>query len=138
MEKLLPDHAGTTWVVMSEAVCALPAGERPAELPAATYLGQPGNELFAVAYLPGAGRLFATGLGLLLLPAPTAHEFGSFEPASTDVVTPKLLLRPLALPGLAAPPRLARLDARQRLWLADSQGLLVFNASQWRRELMKK
>lgn len=135
VEKLLPDHAGTTWVVMSDAVCALPAGERPAELPAATYLGRPGNELFAVAYLPGAGRLFATGLGLLLLPAPTAREFGSFEPASTDVVAPKSLLRPLALPGLAAPPRLARLDAHQRLWLADAQGLLVFPASQWRRAL---
>jgi ligand-binding sensor domain-containing protein len=134
VENLLPDHAGTTWVVMSDAVCALPAGPRPLELPTATYLGQPGSELLAAAYLPGAGRLFATSLGLLLLPAASASEFGSFEPASgTDVVAAKPLLRPLGLPGIANPPRLVQLDGRQRLWLADAQGLLVLTARQWRR-----
>ncbi|NML67665.1 hypothetical protein HHL22_20890 [Hymenobacter sp. RP-2-7] len=134
VEKLLPDHAGTTWVVMSDAVCALPAGPRPLELPTATYLGRPGSELLAAAYLPGAGRLFATSLGLLLLPAASAGEFGSFEPApATDVVAAKPLLRPLGLPGLAAPPSIAQLDGRQRLWLADAQGLLMLTARQWRR-----
>ena len=133
VEHLLPDQAGTVWVVMSEAVCALPAGPRPAELPTTTFLGRPGNELLAAAYLPGAGRLFATTLGLLLLPATGAGEFGSFEPApATDIVAPRPLLRPVALPALAAPPRLAQLDARQHLWLADSQALLQLTPRQWR------
>lgn len=133
VERLLPDHAGTVWVVMSDAVCALPAGPRPAELPTATYLGRPGNELLAAAYLPGTGRLFATAQGLLLLPAASATEFASFEPApNTDAIGPKPLLRPVRLPALAGAPRLAQLDSRQRLWLADSQGLLLLTPRQWR------
>lgn len=133
VERLLPDHAGTVWVVMSDAVCALPAGPRPAELPTATFLGSPGNELLAAAYLPGAGRLFATAQGLLLLPAASAAEFASFEPPpNTDAIGPKALLRPLRLAGLTAPAHLVQLDSRQRLWLADSQGLLVLTPRQWR------
>jgi len=133
VERLLPDHAGTVWVVMSDAVCALPAGPQPAELPTATYLGRPGNELLAAAYLPGAGRLFATSQGLLLLPTASAYEFRSFEPApATDVVAPKALLRSVALGALASPPRLVQLDGRQRLWLASADGLLVLSPRQWR------
>ena len=128
VDKLLPDHAGNTWVVMSNAICALPAQAGAAELPSTTFLGRPGNELYAVAYLPGTGRLFATGMGLLLLPTPAPGEFASFEP-TTDKVAPKNLLAVLPLPGPA--PRLAQLDGRRRLWLASAQGLQVYSRRQW-------
>lgn len=111
----------------------LPTGPRPAELPTAAFLGSPSNELLAATYLPGAGRLFATSQGLLLLLTASAAEFASFEPApATDAIAPRALLRSVRLPSLADAPRLAQLDVCRRLWLADSQGLLLLTPRQWR------
>ena len=128
VEKVLPDNAGNIWVVMSDAICVFEnGGQRGAaeeELPTVKFLGRPGNEVFSVASLPGEGRLFATAMGLLLLPnVPTTH-LDSFAP-STDKVEPKRLLVPLPqLPG-ASNPVLLEVDKQQRLWLASEDGLTI-------------
>ena len=136
VEKLLPDNAGNLWVVMSDAVCVFEAaGHRSAaeaELPTVKFLGRPGNEIFSVASLPSQGRLFATAMGLLLLPNQPATHLLAFAPA-TDKVEPKplLLLLPL-LPG-AGNPVLLEVDKRQRLWLVSEQGISVLTPKALRR-----
>ena len=135
VEKLLPDNAGNLWVVMSDAICVFEAaGQRSAaeaELPTVKFLGRPGNEVFGVAALPGTGRLFATAMGLLLLPnEPT--RLASFAPA-TDKVAPRRLLVPLPpLPG-AGTPVLLEVDKGQRLWLVGDEGIRVLTAKEFRR-----
>lgn len=135
VEKLLPDNAGNLWVVMSDALCVFEAaGQRSAaeaELPTVKFLGRPGNEVFSVAALPGTGRLFATAMGLLLLPnEPT--RLASFAPA-TDKVEPQRRLVPLApLPG-AGTPMLLEVDKQHRLWLVGAEGIRVLTRLQVRR-----
>ena len=130
VEKLLPDNAGNLWVVMSDAICVFEGGQRggaEAELPTVKFLGRPGNEVFSVAYVAGAGRLFATAMGLLLLPNEPATRLASFAPA-TDKVEPKRLLVPLPqLPGTGNP-ILLQLDKQQRLWLASTDGVTVLTS----------
>ncbi|MDB5269592.1 MAG: hypothetical protein JWP58_2632 [Hymenobacter sp.] len=135
VEKLLPDNAGNLWVVMSDAICVFEAagqrGAAEAELPTVKFLGRPGNEVFSVAALPGEGRLFATAMGLLLLPNEPA-SLASFAP-STDKVEPKRLLVPLpALPG-AGNPVLIEVDKQQRLWLVSTEGVTVLTAKEFHR-----
>ena len=135
VEKLLPDNAGNLWVVMSDAICVFEGGgQRGAaeeELPTVKFLGRPGNEVFSVAALPGEGRLFATAMGLLLLPNEPA-SLASFAP-STDKVGPKRLLVPLpTLPG-AGNPVLMEVDKQQRLWLVSTEGVTVLTAKEFRR-----
>jgi len=136
VEKLLPDNAGNLWVVMSEGLCVFEAPGRPqtaeSELPAVKFLGRPGNEVFGVAYLPGTGHVFATAMGLLLLPAGPAHRLDEFAPAP-DQIEEKHLLVPLpALPG-AAPtqaPHLLLVDPQRRVWLASAGGVTVLTTKQ--------
>ncbi|GAC1369564.1 MAG: hypothetical protein NVSMB30_07510 [Hymenobacter sp.] len=136
VEKLLPDNAGNLWVVMSEGLCVFEAPGRPqsaeTELPAVKFLGRPGNEVFGVAYLPGTGHLFATAMGLLLLPTSPVHRFDELAPTG-DKIEEKHLLVPLpALPG-AAPaqvPRLLLVDPQRRVWLASAGGVTVRTTKQ--------
>ena len=135
VEKLLPDNAGNLWVIMSDAICVFENnGQRGAaeeELPTVKFIGRPGNEVTGVATVPGAGRLFATAQGLLLLPnEPT--NFASFAPA-TDKVEPKRLLRPVALPAGTGNPVLLEVDKQQRLWLAGEEGVTVLTAKEFQR-----
>ena len=136
VEKLLPDNDGNLWVVMSDAICVFESGGRhapaEAELPTVKFIGRPGNEVFGVAHVPGAGRLFATAMGLLLLPDAPATPLPGFA-AATDKIEPQRLLRPLpALPG-AGNPTLLHVDAQQRLWLAGSEGVVVITTKEFRR-----
>lgn len=135
VEKLLPDNAGNLWVVMSDAICVFEhGGQRAAaeeELPTVKFIGRPGNEVTGVASVAGAGRLFATAQGLLLLPNEPAG-FASFAPA-TDKVEPKRLLRPVALPAGTGNPVLLQVDKRQRLWLVSTEGVTVLTPKQFRR-----
>jgi ligand-binding sensor domain-containing protein len=131
VEKLLPDNAGNLWVIMSGGICVFEGlGKRAAaeaELPTVRYLGQPGNEVFAVAYLRGEGRLFATAMGLLLLPTEPAT---SFAPA-TDRVETKQLLRSVPNPTGTTSPTLLHLDAQQRLWLVSEEAVVVLTAREF-------
>ena len=136
VDKLLPDNAGNLWVIMSDAVCVFEGGGQraaaEAELPSVKFIGRPGNEVFGVAAVPGAGRLFATAQGLLLLPNEPAG-LPSFAPASTDKVEPKKLLVPLPnLPGVGNP-TLLEFDKQQRVWLAGELGVAVLTAKEFRR-----
>ncbi|MBF9142938.1 ligand-binding sensor domain-containing protein [Hymenobacter properus] len=135
VEKLLPDNAGNLWVVMSDAICVFENnGQRGAaeeELPSVKFIGRPGNEVMGVASVPGAGRLFATAQGLLLLPNEPAG-FASFAP-STDKVEPKRLLVPLPLLPETGNPTLLQVDQRQRLWLVSHSGVTVLTNAELRR-----
>ena len=135
VEKLLPDNDGNLWVVMSDAICVFEKGGQrgaaEAELPTVKFIGRPGNEVFGVAHVPGAGRLFATAQGLLLLPDAPATPLPGFA-AATDKVEPQRLLQPLpALPGVGNPTLLA-MDRQQRLWLAGPEGVVVLSAKEFR------
>ncbi len=136
VEKLLPDNAGNLWVVMSDAICVFEGGGQraaaEAELPTVKFLGRPGNEVYSVAAVPGEGRLFATAMGLLLLPNEPASHLTSFAPAA-DKVEQKRLLVPLpALPG-AGNPLLIQIDKEQRMWLASEEGVTVLTAKEFHR-----
>ena len=135
VEKLLPDNAGNLWVVMSDAICVFEAaGQRSAaeaELPTVKFLGRPGNEVFSVASLPNEGRLFATAMGLLLLPNEPA-SLASFAP-STDKVELKRLLVPLPTLRGAGNPVLLEVDKQQRLWLVSEEGVTVLTAKDFHR-----
>ncbi|MBO2008479.1 hypothetical protein [Hymenobacter negativus] len=134
VEKLLPDNAGNLWVIMSDAICVFEnGGQRGAaeeELPTVKFIGRPGNEVTGVVAVSGAGRLFATAQGLLLLPNEPAG-FASFTP-STDKVEPKRLLRPVTLPTNAGNPMLLEVDKQQRLWLASESGITVLTNAELR------
>ena len=134
VEKLLPDNAGNLWVVMSDAICVFEGhGQRAAaetELPTVKFLGQPDNELYSVAAVSGEGRLFATAMGLLLLPNEPAAQLTSFSP-STDKIEPKRLLLPLPkLPG-AGTPVLIETDPKNRIWLVSKEAVTVLTAKQF-------
>ena len=136
VEKLLPDNDGNLWVVMSDAICVFEkSGQRgaaEAELPTVKFIGRPGNEVFGVAHMPGAGRLFATAQGLLLLPDAAATPLPGFA-AATDKIEPQRLLQPLPpLPGTGNPTLLS-VDQQQRLWLAGPEGVAVLTAREFRR-----
>jgi len=126
VEKLLPDNLGNLWVIMSDGICVFEGPGRraaaEAELPTVRFLGRPGNEVYGVAYLRGEGRLFATEMGLLLLPPEPAADPA---PAATDRVETKQLLRPVSSPAGPTPPTLVQLDAQQRLWLVSADAVTV-------------
>ena len=135
VEKLLPDNVGNLWVIMSDGICVFEGGARrgatEAELPTAKFLGQPGNEVRGVAHIAGEGRVFATALGLLLLPDGPANSFAA---GNTDKVEPKRLLVPLpALPGAAAntAPHLIQIDEQQRVWLVSEGNVTVLTAKEF-------
>ena len=138
VEKLLPDNVGNLWVIMSDGICVFEGGARrgaaEAELPTAKFLGRPGNEVRGVAYVAGAGRLFATAMGLLLLPDEPANRLDAFAAGNTDKVEPKRLLVPLpALPGAAAntAPHLIQIDEQQRVWLVSEGNVTVLTAKEF-------
>ena len=125
VEKLLPDNAGNLWVIMSDGICVFEGPGRraaaEAELPTVRFLGRPGNEVYGVAYLRGEGRLFATAMGLLLLPA---NATAPAPAAAPDQVVTTQLLRLVPTAG-GPPPRLLQLDTRQRLWLVSAEAVTV-------------
>ncbi|MDF7813983.1 hypothetical protein [Hymenobacter sp. YC55] len=133
VEKLLPDGGGNMWVLMSEGLScfAWAASTAASEPPLSTvkYLGRPGNEVYSVAQLPGQGYLFATALGLLLLPTEPASEVRNQAPAATDQVQNRAALVPVTLPGPAAVPDLLHVDARHRIWVMQPGQVSV-----WRRK----
>ncbi len=136
VEKLLPDNDGNLWVVMSDAICVFEKGGQrgaaEAELPTVKFIGRPGNEVFGVAHMAGAGRLFATAQGLLLLPDAPATPLPGFT-AATDKIEQQRLLLPLpAWPGTGNPTLLA-VDKQQRLWLAGPEGVMVLTAKEFAR-----
>ena len=131
VEELLPDNRGNLWVLMSAGVSVFAgggAGAPAAELPTVKFIGRPGNAVRSVAYAAGTGYLFATDMGLLLLPDQGAGSFERFEPTS-DKVEDKPLLVALAAPAAAA---LVQVDARQRVWLAAPDAVTVLTAKEFR------
>jgi hypothetical protein len=133
VEKLLLDNSGSLWVFMSDAITVFenPAARPPASaghLPTVKYLGRPGNEVYSVAYLPGRGHVFATAMGLLLLPAQPPGELAHFDATTDKVETPQVLV-PLAAAGAAvAGPCLLHTDARQRIWVVQAGRVQVLRA----------
>jgi hypothetical protein len=134
VEKLLLDNSGSLWVFMSDAITVFESlAARPVasagHLPTVKYLGRPGNEVYSVAYLPGRGHVFATGMGLLLLPAQAPGELAHFDSATDKVETPQVLV-PLAAAGAAvAGPCLLHVDARQRIWVVQAGSVQVLRAA---------
>jgi len=133
VEKLLLDNSGSLWVIMSDAITVFENTTHPqtspGHLPTVKYLGRPGNEIYSVAYLPGQGHVFATAMGLLLLPAQPVGELAHFENITDRVETPQVLV-PLTLAGTAiAGPCLLQVDARQRIWVVQAGSARV-----WRRQ----
>jgi hypothetical protein len=104
---------------MSEGISlfARPSVAGDAPLSSIKYLGRPDNEVYSVAHLPGRGYLFATTLGLLLLPAELNREVGRSAPAAPDQVQNLSALVPITLPGSTTVPDLLHVDARQRVWV---------------------
>ncbi|OUJ74835.1 hypothetical protein BXP70_08760 [Hymenobacter crusticola] len=134
VEKLLLDTKGNLWVFMSAGISVFSgdAQQQAAEhLPTVTFIGKPGNEVYSVAYLNGLGHVFATAMGLLLLPAEPAGHFESLEP-TTDQVAPKQLLVPLPSSVAGTPKassaQLIRVDEKQRVWLASAGEVSVWTA----------
>jgi hypothetical protein len=133
VEKLLLDNSGSLWVFMSDAITVFEhtAAHAPASaghLPTVKYLGRPGNEVYSVAYLPGRGHVFATAMGLLLLPTQAPGELAHFDSATDKVETPQVLV-PLAVAGAAvAGPCLLHIDARQRIWVVQAGSVRVLRA----------
>jgi ligand-binding sensor domain-containing protein len=136
VEHLLLDNAGSLWVLMSQGISVFEhlnqgeAGE--SHLPTVTYLGRPGNEVYSVAYLPGQGHVFATGMGLLLLPTQPKGELAHFEATTDKVETPQVLV-PMAVPGLAAAPQLLQVDSHQRIWVVSRGEVSVWRAKDFQR-----
>ena len=130
VERLLPDNAGNLWVVMADALSVFAPAGAPAEVPTVRYLGRPGNALYGVAHVPGRGHVFATALGLLLLPTQPTGALLSPESGTDQVETPQLLV-PFALPATAAP-RLLRVDARQRVWVVSADEVSVWGMKEFR------
>jgi len=132
VEQLVLDNNGSLWVFMSDAITVFEHPTRPAigtgHLPTVKYLGQPNNTVYSVVYLPGRGHLFATALGLLLLPAQHAGELAHFENATDQVETPQVLV-PLMVAGTAVKgPCLLRVDAQQRIWVVQAGEVQVWRA----------
>lgn len=131
VEKLLLDNSGSLWVVMSDAITVFEnPGAKPqasaGHLPTVKYLGRPGNEIYSVAYLPGRGHVFATAMGLLLLPTQPPGELAHFDSATDKVETPQVLV-PLTVAGAAvAGPCLLHVDARQRIWVVQAGSVRVW------------
>jgi len=132
VEKLLPDNLGNLWVIMSDGICVFEGPGRraaaEAELPTVRFLGHPVNEVYGVAYLRGEGRLFATEMGLLLLPPEPAANPAA---AVSDQVETKQLLRPVPSPAGPTPPTLVQLDAQQRLWLVSADAVTVLTPKEF-------
>ena len=121
VSQLLLDNGGSLWVLLSDALTVFenPTRAGAGHLPVVKYLGQPGNTVYGVAYLPGRGHVFATGLGLLLLPTQAPGELAHFDPATDKIETPQVLV-PLTLAGASvAGPCLLHVDARQRIWVVQ-------------------
>lgn len=135
VEQLLLDNGGNLWVLMSEGISVFEAKSHAADgeshLPTVRYLGRPGNAVHSVAYLPGQGHVFATAMGLLLLPARPNAELMDFEPATDQRATPQVLL-PLVLPGAATGPALLQVDAQRRVWVARAGEVSVWSAKAFR------
>ncbi|RZK62957.1 MAG: hypothetical protein EOO59_01130 [Hymenobacter sp.] len=136
VSKLLLDNGGSLWVLMSDAITvfenATRAGGGAGHLPTVKYLGRPGNEVYSVAYLPGRGHVFATAMGLLLLPSQPQGELAHFEAATDRVETPQALV-PLAVAGTALTgPCLLQVDAHQRIWVMQPGSVRVCRAKDFR------
>jgi hypothetical protein len=133
VEKLLLDNGGNLWVFMSDAITVFEhtAAHAPASgghLPTVKYLGQSGNEVYSVAYLPGRGHVFATGMGMLLLPAQPAGELAHFDSATDKVETPQVLVPLTAAGGGVAGPCLLHVDARRRIWVVQAGSVQILRA----------
>lgn len=131
VEKLLLDNSGSLWVFMSDAITvfentATKVHTSGGHLPTVKYLGRPGNEVYSVAYLPGRGHVFATAMGLLLLPTQPQGELAHFDSATDQVETPQVLV-PLMVAGAPITgPCLLHVDARQRIWVVQAGSVRVW------------
>jgi ligand-binding sensor domain-containing protein len=136
INKLLLDNGGSLWVLMSDAITvfenASQAGGGAGHLPTVKYLGRPGNEVYSVAYLPGRGHVFATAMGLLLLPSQPQGELAHFEATTDKVETPQALV-PLTVAGTAITgPCLLQADSRQRIWVVQAGSVRAWQAKDFR------
>ncbi|PJJ59701.1 hypothetical protein [Hymenobacter chitinivorans] len=138
VEKLLPDNRGNVWVVMSSGISvfarpgAAEAGEE--HLPTVRFIGRPGNDIYSVTYVPGQGHVFATAMGLLLLPAQPSGELAGLEPATTtDKIETPQLLHALTLAGAATAPGLLQMDAHRHLWVVQAG-----EVSEWSTKAFRK
>lgn len=133
VENLLLDASGSLWVLMSAGISvfepAAQSGAGEEHVPTITYLGRPGNAVYSVAAVPAQGHLFATAMGLLLLPTQPRGELAHVEANTDRVETPQLLV-PLVGLGL---PRLVQVDARQRVWLVSPGEVQVWRAPDFRK-----
>ncbi|MBC8081978.1 MAG: hypothetical protein H7Z21_02095 [Hymenobacter sp.] len=141
VEKLLLDNTGNLWVMMSAGISVFEgdaehtAASGESHLPTVTFIGKPGNEVYSAVYVSGEGRLFATAMGLLLLPEKPARAFAGFEPAATDKVEQQQLLIPLPALAAARPPHLIQFDQKQRAWLVSEDEVTVLTPKELRRFL---
>lgn len=135
VENLLLDTSGSLWVLMSEGISVFgPAapGMEEAHVPTIKYLGRPGNAVYSVAVVPGQGQVFATAMGLLLLPPQPRGELAHVEASADRVETPQMLV-PLPALGLPPPgPRLVQVDARQQVWLVSPGEVQVWSPQAFR------
>jgi ligand-binding sensor domain-containing protein len=136
VEHLLLDNAGSLWVLMSQGISVFEnLNQREggdSHLPTVTYIGRPGNQVYSVAYLPGQGHVFATGMGLLLLPPQPKGKLAHFEATTDKVETPQVLV-PVAVPGRASSPHLLQVDARQRVWAVSRGEVSVWRAKDFQK-----
>ena len=136
INKLLLDNGGSLWVLMSDAITvfenASQAGGGAGHLPTVKYLGRPSNEVYSVAYLPGRGHVFATAMGLLLLPSQPQGELAHFEATTDKVETPQALV-PLTVAGTAITgPCLLQVDSHQRVWVVQAGSVRAWQAKDFR------
>ena len=127
VEKLILDNYGNLWVITSAGISVFegnaPGSTHGAHLPTVRFIGKPNNEVRSVAHVNGEGYLFATAMGLLLLPDGVGDHFEGLE-HSADKVENKQLLRHISLgnaPGQVPfqNPDLIVVDRKKRIWLVS-------------------
>jgi len=135
VENLLLDTSGSLWVLMSEGISvfenASQAGADAEHVPTIKYLGRPGNEVYSVASIAGQGHVFATAMGLLLLPPQPKGELAHVEASSDRVETPQMLVPLTGLPAAGA--RLVAVDNQQQVWLVSPSQVQVWSARDFRK-----
>jgi len=130
VENLLLDTSGRLWVLMSEGISVFETTADTEHVPTIKYLGRPGNEIYSVASLAGQGHVFATAMGLLLLPPQPKGELAHVKASSDRVETPHMLVPLMGLPTGA---RLVAVDDRQQIWLVSPGQVQVWSAQDFRK-----
>ncbi|WP_147275590.1 hypothetical protein [Adhaeribacter pallidiroseus] len=136
VDKLKVDNKNNLWAVLSEGVTVFEAKSRAftqeGHIPAVKFIGKPNNTIYSIIYVENQGYVFATAMGLLLLPE-NKGQLPPLEQSSTsDIVADNQLLYSIKMPGSnsalnsSAHPLLLKTAKRSKIWLIDNQGIQVF------------